>query len=287
MNHPSRPPDATEPLRRGCSRSQMSGRVGHRGRPRPGRVWRPRRNRRRALHHRVRGRCRGRPWTSCVPTSTSRAACWRPRSRPSAVTATTSPAWRLLAVHGRHRGRTHRVVLRADRVHTPRRRTRIRRARGAGHDPRSMSRSQTCSAAPAAPSGATHVPGVRCGMAANHWQLAVDTHNTNHPDADHDCADISQVDPRRYPRTDLLWASPECTNHSQAKGTQAQSTPQPDLFGDDPCRTRPPSGPGRRCGTSCGSPSTTATARSSSRTSSTSRTGPTTAARRVCCSGRG
>lgn len=59
--------------------------------------------------------------------------------------------------------------------------------------------------------------GGRLVMAANHWRLAIDTHNTNFPNADHDCADVSQVNPRRYPRTDILIASPECTNHSQAK----------------------------------------------------------------------
>ncbi|WP_231644841.1 DNA cytosine methyltransferase, partial [Sciscionella sediminilitoris] len=32
------------------------------------------------------------------------------------------------------------------------------------------------------------------------------------------CADISQVEPRRYRQTHILWASPECTNHSVAKG---------------------------------------------------------------------
>lgn len=78
-------------------------------------------------------------------------------------------------------------------------------------------------------SGAVQVPGVSVRMAANHWKLAVDTHNTNHPDADHDCADISQTDPRRYPRTDILWASPECTNHSMAKGRKRDDQ-QPDLF---------------------------------------------------------
>lgn len=79
-------------------------------------------------------------------------------------------------------------------------------------------------------SGAEQVPGVEVRMAANHWQLAVDTHNTNLPHADHDCADISQTDPRRYPVTDILWASPECTNHSQAKGRKRAGN-QPDLFG--------------------------------------------------------
>lgn len=54
-------------------------------------------------------------------------------------------------------------------------------------------------------------------MAANHWRLAIETHNTNFPNADHDCADVSQVRPARYPTTDILIASPECTNHSLAK----------------------------------------------------------------------
>ncbi|WP_353849879.1 hypothetical protein [Accumulibacter sp.] len=55
-------------------------------------------------------------------------------------------------------------------------------------------------------------------VAANHWQTAIDVHQTHFPDARHDCADISQADPRRYPRTRVLLASPECTNHSQARG---------------------------------------------------------------------
>ncbi len=78
--------------------------------------------------------------------------------------------------------------------------------------------------------GATSVPGVELYMAANHWQTAVDTHAVNFPDSLHDCADISQVRPQRYRRTDILWASPECTNHSQAKGRKRHA--QADLFGD-------------------------------------------------------
>ncbi|MCU1677700.1 MAG: cytosine-specific methylase [Frankiales bacterium] len=81
-------------------------------------------------------------------------------------------------------------------------------------------------------SGATGVPGVRVRMAANHWALAIETHNRNHPETDHDCADLSQVDPRRYPHTDILWASPECTNHSQAKGRKRNIDSTPDLFGE-------------------------------------------------------
>lgn len=80
--------------------------------------------------------------------------------------------------------------------------------------------------------GAIQVPGVTVRLAANHWQKAVDVHNANHPNADHLCADISQVDPRYVPRTDILWASPECTNHSRAKGRRREDARQPDLFGE-------------------------------------------------------
>lgn len=83
-------------------------------------------------------------------------------------------------------------------------------------------------------SGAIQVPGVTVRMAANHWSLAIETHNTNHPDTDHDIADISQVDPRRYPRTTILWGSPECTNHSQAKGIPRGSTQGQFDLGDRP-----------------------------------------------------
>ena len=80
-------------------------------------------------------------------------------------------------------------------------------------------------------SGAELVDGVRTAIAANHWDKAIRTHEHNLPHAAHDCADISQIDPRRYPATDLLWASPECTNHSQAKGVR-QADKIPDLFGE-------------------------------------------------------
>lgn len=79
--------------------------------------------------------------------------------------------------------------------------------------------------------GAAAVPGISIRTAANHWQQAIDTHQHNFPDTDHVCADISQVDPRLFPRTDLLWASPSCTNHSVAKGV-SRALQQPDLFGD-------------------------------------------------------
>lgn len=50
--------------------------------------------------------------------------------------------------------------------------------------------------------GAT-AAGAELKLALNHWQLAIETHNTNFPQALHDCTDISACDPRRYPSTGL------------------------------------------------------------------------------------
>lgn len=81
--------------------------------------------------------------------------------------------------------------------------------------------------------GALDVPGVTVRAAANHWQLAIDVHNANHQNALHACADVSKVSPRIFPSTDIFWASPECTNHSQAKGVARKKIDaQPDLFGE-------------------------------------------------------
>ncbi|MGH3996324.1 MAG: DNA cytosine methyltransferase [Pseudonocardiaceae bacterium] len=66
--------------------------------------------------------------------------------------------------------------------------------------------------------GGVQVPGVEIRMAANHWDLAVEVHNSNHPGADHAAVDLHEEDPRYFPKTDILWASPECTKWSQASG---------------------------------------------------------------------
>ena len=71
--------------------------------------------------------------------------------------------------------------------------------------------------------------GIEVAMALNHWQLAINTHETNFPDTLHDCTDISASDPRRYHSTDILITSPECTNHSLAKGQKIVKK-QMDLF---------------------------------------------------------
>lgn len=57
--------------------------------------------------------------------------------------------------------------------------------------------------------------------AINHWPVAVATHTANHPDARHLCTNIDNVNPRDLfgdGELDLLWASPECTHHSVARG---------------------------------------------------------------------
>lgn len=79
--------------------------------------------------------------------------------------------------------------------------------------------------------GALEVPGVVVKTAMNHWARAIETHNTNHPGTEHVLADIQVTDPRYIASSDILWASPECTNHSVAKGKK-RVTNQPDLFGD-------------------------------------------------------
>lgn len=80
--------------------------------------------------------------------------------------------------------------------------------------------------------GATSLPGITVKTALNHWDKALESHNANHPDTIHVQADIKETDPRYIGHSDILWASPECTNHSVAKGRK-RVTNQADLFGDN------------------------------------------------------
>lgn len=54
-------------------------------------------------------------------------------------------------------------------------------------------------------------------VAMNHWKRACDTYEAN-INVKPDCRDVSATDPRRYVSTDMFISSPECTNHSLAKG---------------------------------------------------------------------
>ena len=71
--------------------------------------------------------------------------------------------------------------------------------------------------------------GLEVRLAMNHWKLALETHNTNFPEAAHVATDISACNPKDYPSTTILVTSPECTNHSVAKGRK-QVKAQLDAF---------------------------------------------------------
>lgn len=83
--------------------------------------------------------------------------------------------------------------------------------------------------------------GAEVSIALNHWKRAVETHQTNFPNTFHECTDISACDPRRYPSTDILITSPECTAHTLAKGRKRKGMGQNDLWGKngiDPAEER-------------------------------------------------
>lgn len=60
--------------------------------------------------------------------------------------------------------------------------------------------------------------GYRIECCANHWPVAVATHAANHPDTEHRIANLSEVDWRTFPTTDVLWASPSCVWHARSGG---------------------------------------------------------------------
>jgi len=68
--------------------------------------------------------------------------------------------------------------------------------------------------------GMAQIPGLTIKHASNHWNLAIQVHNANHPDADHSSVDLHQENPAFFPSTEVLWASPECTKWSGASGKQ-------------------------------------------------------------------
>ena len=63
-------------------------------------------------------------------------------------------------------------------------------------------------------------------LAINHWERAIETHAANHPSAEHLCESVERIDPTKAvpgQKLDLLWASPECTHHSVARGGRPRS----------------------------------------------------------------
>ena len=58
-------------------------------------------------------------------------------------------------------------------------------------------------------------------VAVNHWPVAIETHQLNHPSARHYVHDLESADPETIVaegRLDLLMASPECRFYSRARG---------------------------------------------------------------------
>ena len=63
--------------------------------------------------------------------------------------------------------------------------------------------------------------GRKVDIAINHDATALAVHEANHPDTEHFQEDIWKVKPRKATRgrpVDVLWASPDCTHFSRAKG---------------------------------------------------------------------
>lgn len=63
-------------------------------------------------------------------------------------------------------------------------------------------------------------------IAINHWNIAIETHSSNHSNVRHLCESIDNLDPRKLVpggRVKLLVASPECTHHSIARGGKPRS----------------------------------------------------------------
>ena len=62
--------------------------------------------------------------------------------------------------------------------------------------------------------------------AINHWKRAIETHTANYPFAEHYEEPVQNLDPTKVVpggKLDLLWASPECTHHSNARGGRPRS----------------------------------------------------------------
>jgi DNA (cytosine-5)-methyltransferase 1 len=78
-------------------------------------------------------------------------------------------------------------------------------------------------------SDGVHKAGATVRLAMNHSERAIETHQTNFPDTDHALQDVARLNPRKFPRTDILIASPDCRSHTYARG-RARAEQQEPLF---------------------------------------------------------
>lgn len=63
--------------------------------------------------------------------------------------------------------------------------------------------------------------GVSVDIAINHDPAAIEMHKVNHPETEHYCESVWDVDPKEATagrKVGLAWFSPDCTHHSKAKG---------------------------------------------------------------------
>ncbi|MGH1260654.1 MULTISPECIES: DNA cytosine methyltransferase [Bacillus] len=72
-----------------------------------------------------------------------------------------------------------------------------------------------------ASTGIEMATGLSVDIAINHDPAAISMHHMNHPDTEHYCENVWEVDPKKACRgrkVGLAWFSPDCTHHSKAKG---------------------------------------------------------------------
>lgn len=72
-----------------------------------------------------------------------------------------------------------------------------------------------------ASTGIEMATGMSVDIAINHDPAAIEMHKLNHPDTEHYCESVWDVDPKeacRGRKVGLAWFSPDCTHHSNAKG---------------------------------------------------------------------
>lgn len=74
--------------------------------------------------------------------------------------------------------------------------------------------------------GAESTGAVEVTFALNHWQVAVNTHSANFPNTRHVNSRLENTNPSECSKIDILFASPECTHHSRARGGRPTSDQQ-------------------------------------------------------------
>lgn len=72
-----------------------------------------------------------------------------------------------------------------------------------------------------ASTGIEMATGLSVDIAINHDPAAIEMHKLNHPDTEHYCESVWDVEPKeacKGRKVGLAWFSPDCTHHSKAKG---------------------------------------------------------------------